>query len=347
MRALVKQGVGLEQVVFRDWPRPEPGPGEIVVRVQAAAVCASDIHLWRDEFPCAPPVVLGHEFSGQVAAVGANVTNVRPGDRIVSENNPCACGHCPACRDGLPNVCPAKRAIGFKSDGCFADYVKLPAALVHRVPADLSPVAAALSEPLAVSVHAVEDRCGIDPGDTVVVLGPGAIGLLCAQVARAEGAGRVIVAGTDRDEPQRLACARQLGFETCNVQQDDLEARVKTVTSGFGADVVVEAAGVAPAIATGIRLLRRAGRMVVLGLTGQERITVEWDQLVSKGARVEFSFSSRPRNWVKAMDYLATGKVATLPLVTARARLADWRAVFEAMARQETIRTVFEIEEQT
>ncbi len=344
MRALVKEDVGLDRVVFRDWPAPVPGADEILVRVQAAAVCASDIHLWRDEFLCAPPFVLGHEFSGQVEQVGANVTNVRPGDRIVSENNPYACGHCRVCRAGFPNVCPDKRAIGFKSDGCFADRLKLPAKLVHKVPAGVSPVAAALSEPLAVAIHAVEDRCGIEPGDVVVVLGPGAIGLLCAQVARAEGAARVIVAGTDRDEPQRLACARQLGFETANVQRENLEERVKQLTGGLGADVVVEAAGVAPAIESAIRLVRRAGRIVVLGLTGKKSVTVEWDQMVGKGLRVDFSFSSRTRNWVKAMEYLAAGTVATLPLVTARVPLEDWRAAFDSMVRQETIRTVFEIE---
>jgi len=344
MRALIKEGVGLEQVVLREYPRPVPGADEILVRVQAAAVCASDIHLWRDEFPCTPPVVLGHEFSGRVEQVGAQVTTVRPGDRIVSENNPFACGRCRICLAGFPNVCPDKRAIGFKSDGCFADYVKLPAKLAHKVPAGLSPVAAALSEPLAVAVHAVEDRCGIESGDTVVVLGPGAIGLLCAQVARAQGAARVIVAGTDRDEPQRLACARQLGFETANVQHENLEERVKQLTGGLGADAVVEAAGVPPAIESAIRLVRRAGRMAVLGLTGKKSVTVEWDQMVSKGLRVDFSFSSRPRNWVKAMEYLAAGTVVTLPLVTARVPLEDWRAAFDSMVRQETIRTVFEIE---
>ena len=344
MPALVKQGVGLENVVLRDWPKPVPGADEILVRVQAAAVCASDIHLWRDEFPCAPPVVLGHEFCGLVEEVGANVATVRRGDRIVAENNPCACGRCRACLSGFPNVCPSKRAIGFKSDGCFADYVKLPAGLVHKAPAGLSPAAAALSEPLAVAVHAVEDRCGIAPGDTVVVLGPGAIGLLCAQVARAEGAAHVIVAGTDRDEPQRLACALHLGFETCNVLHENLEERVKQLTDGLGADVVVEAAGAAPAIESAIRLIRRAGRLVVLGLTGKPQVTVDWDQMVSKGLRVDFSFSSRPRNWTKALEYLAAGTVVTLPLVTVRVPLEDWRQAFDGMARQETIRTVIEID---
>lgn len=344
MRALVKEGVGPDRVVFREWPTPVPGADEILVRVQAAAVCASDIHLWHDEFPCTPPFVLGHEFCGQVEQVGANVKNVRPGDRIVSENNPGACGRCRICQSGFPNVCPEKRAIGFRSDGCFADHLKLPATLVHKVPAGVSSVAAALSEPLAVAIHAVEDRCGIQPGDVVVVLGPGAIGLLCAQVARAEGAARVIVAGTDRDELQRFACARQLGCETVNVQRESLDERVKQLTGGLGADVVVEAAGMAPAIESAIRLVRRAGRMVVLGLTGKKPVTVEWDQMVSKGLRVDFSFSSRTRNWVKALDYLAAGTVVTLPLVTARVPLEQWRAAFDSMARQETIRTVFEIE---
>jgi len=344
MRALVKEAAGRGRVVVRDWPTPVPGDGEVLVRVLAAAVCASDVHLWRDEFPCAPPVVLGHEFCGRIEELGPNVTGLGRGDLVVSENNPSACGRCRVCAAGFPNLCPQKKAIGFKSDGCFAEYVKLPAALLHVLPAGVPPVAAALSEPLAVAVHAVEDRCGIEPGDTVVVLGPGAIGLLAAQVARAEGAGRVIVAGTDRDERQRLACARQFGFETCNVQREEPEETVQRLTGGLGADVVVEAAGAAPAIACGIRLLRRAGRLVVLGITGQDHVMVDWDQMVSKGLRVEFSFSSRPRNWQKAMEYLAAGTVATLPLVTARAALADWRSVFDAMERQETIRTVFEME---
>jgi L-iditol 2-dehydrogenase len=343
MRALQKWDKGHEGIGIREVALPEAVPGEVVIRVQAAAVCASDVHIYRDEFPCVLPVVLGHEFTGIVHEIGEGVENVTPGDAVVAVNNPDACGVCPACRDGYPNICPAKRAIGFKRDGCFADFVRVPASLLHKVPAGVPPVAAALCEPLAVSVHAVEDRCGIRAGDTVVVLGPGAIGLLEAQVARAEGAGRVIVAGTDADVNLRLVRAAELGFEVCNVQRENLEARVMALTGGYGADVVVEAAGAPPAIGTAIRLLRRGGRLCVSGITGRETIGVPWDMLVTKAASVLFAYSSRPSNWVTGLRYLAEGKVVTEPLVSHRFKLEDWREAFALMEKAGCIRGVFEM----
>ena len=343
MRALVKWEQGSGNAGIREVPVPEPGAGEVLIRVEAASICGSDIHVYHDEFPHEPPMVMGHEFSGTVERSGAGVTGLEPGDAVVSENNPCACGTCPACRAGFPNVCPAKRAIGFKMDGCFAEYVKIPAHLLHRVPDGVSFAAAALSEPLAVAVHAVEDRCGIEEGDTVVVLGPGAVGLLAAQVARVEGAGRVIVAGMDRDVPRRLACAGRLGFETASVEQEDILQRILSVTGGTGADVVVEAAGVTPAVTLGTRLLRRAGRMVVLGITGKPSIPVPWDELVVRGATVHFSFSSRKRNWEKAMDYLAAKKVETEQLITSRFPLERWEEAFERSGGREDIRVLLEM----
>lgn len=334
MRALVKQRKGPGETELVDWPVPEPGPGEVRVRVLTAAVCASDVHIYHDRFTYVPPLVLGHEFCGIVEQAGPGVDRVRVGDRVVSENNPSACGVCRICRAGYPNLCPEKKAIGFKSDGCFADYLKLPAGLLHRVPDGVSSEAASLSEPLAVAVHAVADRCGIEAGDTVVVLGPGAVGLLAAQVARAEGAGRVIVAGTDADEAVRLACARRLGFETCNVQREEIRGRVDAI----GADVVVEASGSPRAVASGIDLLRRAGRMVVLGITGRPELTLAWDALVAKGATVAFSYSSRRANWDLAMRYLAERKVDAGALVSDRMPLERWREAFDRMEALDGIR---------
>ena len=344
MRALQKTGKGPNGTMLCDVPMPETVPGEVIIRVQAAAVCASDIHIYHDAFPCALPVVLGHEFTGVVHKVGDGVSTVTPGDAVVAVNNPDACGVCPACLDGYPNICPEKRAIGFKRDGCFAEYVQVPASLLHKVPAGVSTLAATLCEPLAVAVHAVEDRCGIEKGDTVVVLGPGAIGLIEAQVARAEGAGRVIVAGTDTDVDQRLARAAELGFEVCNVQQESLEARVMAVTDGFGTDIVVEASGAPAAIANGIQILRRGGRMVASGITGRDEITVPWDTLVSKAASVLFAYSSRSRNWETGLRYLAEGKVVTEPLVTHRFSLETWSEAFALMKRAGCIRAVLELE---
>ena len=345
MRALVKQSKGPNGTRLCEMPVPKAMPGEAVIRVQSAAICASDIHIHHDDFSCTLPVVLGHEFTGIVDRIGEGVTTAAVGDAVVSENNPEACGACPACSGGYPNICSEKRAIGFKRDGCFAEYVSLPAQLLHKVPLGTTPAAAALSEPLAVAVHAVEDRCGIRQGETVVVFGPGAIGILCAQVARAEGAGRVVVVGTDADADLRLPCAAELGFETCNVERDDLYQQVVTPTNRFGADVAVEASGAPRATDMAIQIVRRGGRLAILGITGRPSIPVAWDDLVCKAATVSFAFSSRPCNWEKAMRYLAEGRVVTEPLVTHRFALEDWRDAFGAMASGTCIRALFQMQE--
>ncbi len=345
MRAIQKRATGTDGTDLHEVDVPDTTTGEVVIRVRASSVCASDIHLYHDEMPCIMPLVLGHEFTGVVEAIGDGVDNVEPGDAVVAVNNPHACGTCPVCKDGYPNVCPEKRALGFGRDGAFAEYIRVPAYALHKVPDNVSPLAAALCEPLAVSVHAVEDRCGIREGDTVVVMGPGAIGLLEAQVARAEGAGRVIVAGTDVDVDLRLARATELGFEVCNVQQENIEERVMDVTGGFGADVVIEAAGKAPAIAAGIRVLRRGGRMAVSGIVGIEEISVPWDGLVCKAATVTFAYSSRPRNWETGLRYLSEGKVVTEPLISHTFDLGDWREAFGLMEKAACIRSVFTLDE--
>lgn len=341
MRALVKYAKGPGLTELRDLPDPEPGPGEALVRVEAAAVCASDVHILRDRFPYEPPLVLGHEFCGIVERAGPGAGGATPGQRVVCENNPAACGTCRVCASGYPNLCPAKRAIGFRSDGCFAGRVKVPAGLLHRVPAGVPASAAALSEPLAVAVQAVEDRCGVQAGDTVVVLGPGAIGLLAAQVARAEGAARVLVAGTRRDAA-RLAAARGLGFEALDVDGTDLPARVRELTGGIGADVVVECSGAEPAIGLAARLLRRAGRMAVVGITGRPAVAVPWDLLVSLGASVLCSYGARRRNWVTAMGYLGTGRVDAAALVTRTLPLERWAEAFAQTESGEGIRVLLE-----
>jgi L-iditol 2-dehydrogenase len=343
MKALVKVKRGEGHVSIQDVPVPQVEQGEVLIRVRNAGVCGTDVHIYHDRFPTTPPVILGHEFAGAVEATGPTVDSVAVGDRVVSENNPFACGICQSCRRGYPNMCPEKRAMGIHSNGCFAKYVKLPAHLLHRIPSQVSFEEAALMEPLAVAIHAVDDRCGIDAGDLVVIMGPGAIGLLAAQVARAEGAGDVIVVGTSRDAMPRLACAAGLGFEICNIEEDDLAERVRFLSNGDGADVVVEAAGASAAVQQGIDVLRRGGRMAVVGIIGQDQISLGWDRMVSKGLSILFSYSSRYENWEKGLDYLARKSVQAKPLITDRIGLEDWREAFRKLERRESIRAIIEL----
>jgi len=345
MKALMKTARGVGNIELKDIPTPTPGKGEVLIKVHTAGVCGTDVHIEYDRFANSPPFVLGHEFSGTIEQLGSDVDGLDSGDRVVSANNPFACGQCSICKSGNPNLCPAKRAMGIHSDGCFADYAKLPANLIHIIPDAVSFEEAALMEPLAVATHAVANRCGINEGDSVIVFGVGAIGLLAGQVARAEGAKNVLVAGTTKDEKTRFKCAQELGLETLNVEKDDVADRVMSVTGGQGVDIVIEASGSSAAVAQGADLLKKTGRMAISGITGKPEIPINWDGLIAKGATLYFCYSSVNSDWRKGLQYLADKKVSTLPLVTHRFRIDQWQKAFAALAELEAIRPVLTIGE--
>jgi len=235
--------------------------------------------------------------------------------------------------------------MGIHSDGCFADYVKLPSHLIHVIPKNVSLEQAALTEPLAVATGAVANRCGIHNGDFVIIFGAGAIGLLAAQAARAEGAGNVLLAGTNKDEKTRFNCASGLGLHTLNVEKEDTIDTVMNLTDGQGVDVVVEASGSQAAIIQGLTLLKSTGRMAILGITGKKDISVKWNELISKGATLYFCYSSVNADWQKSLKYLADKEVLTLPLITHHFNLEQWQQAFKTLENLDAIRPVFEIGE--
>ena len=330
---------------------------DVVVEVAFCGICGTDLHeylMGPIVTPVEPhvltgatlPQTLGHEFSGVIESLGSGVKTLSVGDRVVSSNNPFACGDCAICKRGYPNMCPQKRAMGIHSDGCFAEFVKLPANLIHRIPEKISFEEAALMEPLAVATHAVSHRCSIEQGDTVVVFGPGTIGILAAQVARAEGAKNIVLVGTSRDEKTRFTCADKLGLETLNIKKlgnDGLRARIDELTDRAGADVVVEASGSQAAIKCGLEILRKSGRMAISGITGKVEIPIAWDQMVSKAVSLFFCYSSLNSDWRKALGLLADKKVQTLPLITHHFKLEQWKDAFDVLDKLEAIRPVFEI----
>ncbi len=189
MRAIRLEGVG--QLALREVAKPVPGAGEILVRVEACGICGTDRHLFHGEFPSSPPVTLGHEFAGTVEAVGPGVATFAPGMTVTGDPN-IACGRCPECHRGRVNLCRNLQAIGIHRDGGFADYVVMPETQAHRLPDGLDPVHGAFAEPLACCIHGM-DIAALRPGETVVVLGGGLIGLLVVQLARQAGAGRVVL----------------------------------------------------------------------------------------------------------------------------------------------------------
>ncbi|RYG95108.1 MAG: iditol 2-dehydrogenase, partial [Alphaproteobacteria bacterium] len=187
------------RMVIEDVPKPIPGPGDLLIKVEACGICGSDRHMFRGEYPTARPVTLGHEFAGLIEDLGAGVTGYAVGERITGDPN-IACGRCRFCRDGRPNLCENLVAIGVQRDGGFAEYVLVPARQAVRLPASLDPLHGAFCEPVSCCLHAM-DVARIPPGGSVLILGGGVIGLLMVQLCRLAGAGQVVL--STRQAPRR------------------------------------------------------------------------------------------------------------------------------------------------
>jgi L-iditol 2-dehydrogenase len=334
VKGLMKTAPGAGNLAVRDLPEPAAGPGQVVIEVAATGICGTDIHIERGEYACRPPVVLGHEVAGRIAEVGAGVTGWRTGDRVTTETYFSTCGQCRACLSGHINLCPQRQSIGTHVNGGFTRYLLVPAAKLHHLPDHVDDTSAALTEPLACCVHGVLELAGVTPGDVAVLSGPGAIGLLCMQVAKSAGATLVVV-GTASDEG-RLALARRLGADhTVVVGQDDPDALVRDLTEGTGADLVIETAGAAPSVAQCLRLVRRGGTFCQVGLF-EAPITFDYNLIPMHEIRLIGSFAQIPSSWTRALALLADGKVQTAPLVTSHRPITAWSEAFGAFfTRQE------------
>ena len=317
MLAVVKTHPGPGHVELVD---REPGAltdGYVRLEVLATGICGTDLHIEADEYPSVPPVTMGHEVCGLVAETGAGVDGALLGRRVTSETFYATCRRCDYCRAGRPNLCPERQSIGTHVDGAFAPTVVVPATGLHDVPKGLSDEAAALTEPLACVCQSLLDPPRIEVGDEVLVIGPGAIGQLAAQVARSMGAA-VTISGTSSDA-ERLALAAELGLATREV------GTAPPPVEAF--DVVVECSGSAAGAAEALRAVRRAGQVVQMGLRGAD-ITLPYDLVCFKELTVSAGFATTPMAWRRAATLLSTGSVALQPLVTEVMPLSRWADAF-------------------
>ncbi len=329
MKALVKYAAAPGNVEIRDIPEPSPGEGQIKIEIKKAGICGSDLHILHSDIaiPVRPPVVMGHEFSGVVAEVGEGVTGFAPGDRVVSETAYHYCGKCDFCKEGYYNLCVERKTLGYWYNGVFTNYTVVPAARVHRLPDSIDYTSGAMIEPLACVCHAVYDLCVIRAGDVVLVSGPGAIGLMAAMVAKAEGA-TVVVAGTDRDV-ERLKTAKELGADyAVNLQQEDLEGLLMSLTGGYGPDVVLECSGAAAAVNMDLNLIKKRGYFTQIGLCGKP-ITFDIEKICYKELHFSGSLGSRYASWVRALSLVSSGKVNICPLAMHSYPITEWEKAFE------------------
>jgi alcohol dehydrogenase/L-iditol 2-dehydrogenase len=323
-------------------PDPVAGPGDVIVGVAAAGLCGSDLEAYHRALdPAAPlPRVPGHEFAGRIVDLGPGVDGWTVGDRVVSETAAYVCGRCALCRTGHYNLCPARLGFGFGVDGAFAPYVRVPTRCLHRVPADLPFHHAALTEPACVTYNAVVEKSRVAPGDMVVVVGSGTIGLLALQWARRCGASVVLV-GVSGDEA-RLAAARELGaLATYDALVDDVDAAVRAMTDGLGVPLVVDTVGGAAAsLDLALRLVRPGGQITKVGwFAGTTNTTM--DVLVAKAVRLQGSFSHTWPMWERCLAALADGTIDMGPIISDDLPLSRWQEGYRRSADRTAVKVVF------
>ncbi len=316
-------GVGLAEREAR-----APGFGEVLVAVHAAGICGTDLHIEAGEYGCEPPVTMGHEVAGVVEALGDGVDGQWLGARVVCETYAWTCGECAWCRDGRINLCPLRRSIGSYADGAFAAELVVPARNLHRIPDWLPAHAAVLAEPLACVCQCLLDPAVITRGDRVLVTGPGPVGLLAAQTARALG-GDVLVLGLPADAA-RLAMADQLGLATA-----------QEPPAGRDFEVVIECSGSAGGATTCLEAAARAGRYVQVGVFGRP-VTVPLDAVFARELVLTSGFASTPRSWRRALALIESRAVELEPLVSEVVPLREWRRAFDDLRAGTRVKVVFD-----
>jgi alcohol dehydrogenase/L-iditol 2-dehydrogenase len=327
-------------VELREVPVPEIGAEDVLLQVGGVSVCGSDVHQAHNTHSWAVnvPVVLGHEFGGTVAKAGSAVRGFREGDRVVSETAAEICGECLLCRSGRYNLCPSRKGFGYGLDGAMAQWVRVPARCLHRIPDSLPFHLACLAEPHAVAYQTMCVNSEIRPGDLVVVLGPGPIGLLCARMAALCGANPLIVAGVTADAP-RLETALRLGAtHTVDLLKENLEEVVRSVRPE-GADLVCDATGVSRAVNDALRLARPDGQIAKVGWS-PDNIPVDLNPLVLRNITLQGSFSHNYPVWERVIHLLDRGLTKADEIVGLRTSLDNWREAFEAMHERRVIKSV-------
>lgn len=322
-------------VELRDLEKPKIGPDDVLLAVSAVGVCGSDLHQWTSQhsWPVNYPVVLGHEFGGVIAEVGSDVKTWKEGDRVVSETAAVVDPDNPMTRRGLYNLDTTRKGFGYGVHGAMTPFVRVPARCLHAVPDGLALEKAALTEPCCVAYNATIKNTRLEPGDRVLVLGPGTIGILCAAMARQAGA-EVAVAGLPQDEG-RLKIAEAYGCQS--IIGDAMPWALER--DGLGADVVIDAAGVSATLRIAIDVVRPAGWITKVGW-GPQPLDFNVDPLVQKNVTLQGSFSHNWPIWERVLALLASGQLDIEPIVGGQWPLNEWETAFQKMHHGEVVKSV-------
>lgn len=337
MKAIVKTKEGAGNITYKEVGIPQVGQDEVLIKVSAAGICGTDLKIHQGTYDCNPPVILGHEYSGTIEAVGAKVSHFFPGDRVVSETARKVCGRCQYCMSGNYLMCPERQSIGYGVNGAMAEYIVVREEIVHRIPDSLSMEEAALCEPAAVAFHAVFDYAEIKPFHNVVVIGPGTIGQLVAQIVKSAGA-KVILAGTSKDK-YRLEIAKKLGIETVVSDEVDFDQYIAKETGGSLADYSFDCSGAEGGIRQGIDCLKPKGILVQAGLP-KENLTIPYGKIPMKELQIKGAFGHINSSWCGVLKMLENKKISVLPLITHRYPMSDWEIAFNQAMTLESVKVL-------
>ena len=332
-------GPGFE---LRDIPQPTIRDNEVLIRVRRAGVCGTDVHIYEwdawAQGRCRPPFTVGHEFAGDVVQVGHLVTDVREGDRVTAEGH-IVCGRCHLCRTGNAHVCPNTKIIGVDRDGCFADYIAMPATNVWHLDDSVSFEIGGIHDPMGNAFHTALTQTEI-PGSTVLVTGCGPIGIFAVGICRAAGASRIIASDVN---PTRLALARAMGAHDAVTPQEAAEA-VRAATGSLGVDVVLEMSGVPSAIHQAFALVRLGGRVQMLGIPAKPMEIDFATEIIFKGITVYGVVGRRMyETWIQMTQFLRSSQFDPTPVITHRFPLEQFDDAIAAIKGGSAGKVVFEI----
>ena len=322
-------------VEIREIDKPTIGEDDILLEVANVGVCGSDLHQWTADhsWPVNYPVILGHEFGGHIIEIGKRVSGWKEGDRVVSETAAVIDPNNPMSRQGLYNLDPTRKGFGYGVNGAMTRFVRVPARCLHLVPENLAFEQACLTEPCCVAYNSIVENSRIKPGDRVIVIGPGTIGILCAAMARLCGA-EVAIVGLEADK-NRLAIAKQYGCEP--IIGDATEWAKQR--DGMGADLVVDAAGASATLKLAMQWVRPNGQITKVGW-GPQPLGFSLDPIVQKNVTLQGSFSHNWPIWERVIALLASGQLDVKPIIGGVWPVTEWHEAFEKMHKGEVVKSV-------
>lgn len=325
MLALVKTAKGKGLIELKNVEEPGVKEDEVKIQVKACGICTTDLHILHDTIDYNPPVILGHEISGIIVEVGSKVKGVKIGDRVAADSHGHICHNCGYCQSGLSRYCLERTMVGRHKNGGFAEYFVTKEAFVTVLGESIDMISGAMTQPFFKLTHCIIERCGIEAGSTVVIIGAGETGILSAQLAKAAGA-TVIMADTSTKlsplKGETYGADKVLALDKENVQQ-----YVSEITHGYGAACVIECSGTQEGLTLGLNLVQKLGKLLQLGVFGS-KVEIDIDRVVSNGIALIGAAGTTWSAKQKAIELLKTGVVTPKKLVSEILPISRWEEGF-------------------